>query len=100
LKAESPASRNLLCKRVLSAWGISRNGSRLNSYFESLFSVWIYTKKVMITTYFSEGKNKILLNLHFTDLLKMTKIKEVCTIFTERNCQCGNAGLYKYVFVA
>ncbi|HUZ61428.1 MAG TPA: DUF3320 domain-containing protein [Hanamia sp.] len=38
LEVESPVSRNLLCKRVLSAWGISRNGARLNSYLESLFS--------------------------------------------------------------
>ncbi len=38
LDVEAPVSKNLLCKRVLSAWGISRNGSRLSSYFESLFS--------------------------------------------------------------
>ena len=38
LEVESPISRNLLCKRVLSAWGISKNGSRLNYYFERLFS--------------------------------------------------------------
>jgi hypothetical protein len=38
LEVEAPVSKNLLCKRVLSAWGISRNGSRLSSYFESLFS--------------------------------------------------------------
>ncbi|HEY9362340.1 MAG TPA: DUF3320 domain-containing protein [Chitinophagaceae bacterium] len=38
LEAEAPVSRNLLCKRVLSAWGISRNGARLNGYFEILFS--------------------------------------------------------------
>ncbi|GAO44733.1 DUF3320 domain-containing protein [Flavihumibacter petaseus] len=37
LEAESPISRNLLCKRVLTAWGISRMGSRLNSHFELLF---------------------------------------------------------------
>lgn len=38
LEVEAPVSKNLLCKRVLSAWGISRNGARLNNYFESLFS--------------------------------------------------------------
>lgn len=38
LDVEAPVSKNLLCKRVLSAWGISRNGSRLSSYFESLLS--------------------------------------------------------------
>ncbi len=38
LEVEAPVSKNLLCKRVLSAWGISRNGSRLSSYFENFFS--------------------------------------------------------------
>jgi superfamily I DNA and/or RNA helicase len=38
LEVEAPVSKNLLCKRILSAWGISRNGARLNNYFESLFS--------------------------------------------------------------
>lgn len=37
LEVESPISKNLLCKRVLAAWGISRMGSRLNTHFESLF---------------------------------------------------------------
>jgi hypothetical protein len=37
LEVEAPVSKNLLCKRILSAWGISRNGARLNNYFESLF---------------------------------------------------------------
>lgn len=34
---ESPISKSLLCKRVLSAWGISRLGQRLDSNFEHLF---------------------------------------------------------------
>ena len=38
LHVESPISKNLLCKRVLSAWGIARNGARINSYFDYLFS--------------------------------------------------------------
>ena len=38
LETESPVSYNLLCKRVLSAWGISRNGTRLNNYLGQLFS--------------------------------------------------------------
>ena len=38
LSVESPISKNLLCKRVLNAWGISRNGTRISSHFESLFS--------------------------------------------------------------
>jgi len=37
LEVESPISKNLLCKRVLAAWGISRMGSRLNNHFEFLF---------------------------------------------------------------
>lgn len=38
LDVESPISQNLLCKRVLAAWGISRNGSRVNAQFEELFA--------------------------------------------------------------
>lgn len=37
MTVEAPISRSLLCKRVLSAWGISRMGTRLDSYFEELF---------------------------------------------------------------
>lgn len=37
VNTEAPISRQLLCKRILSAWGISRLGQRLDSYFESLF---------------------------------------------------------------
>lgn len=39
LQVEAPISRNLLCKRVLSAWGVSRMGARLERRFEELFSV-------------------------------------------------------------
>ncbi|WP_205702873.1 DUF3320 domain-containing protein [Botryobacter ruber] len=38
VNTESPISQNLLCKRVLGAWGISRNGSRLNNHLESIIS--------------------------------------------------------------
>ncbi|MES2331853.1 MAG: DUF3320 domain-containing protein [Bacteroidota bacterium] len=38
LHIESPVSKDLLCKRVLSAWGIARNGARINGYFDFLFS--------------------------------------------------------------
>ncbi|WP_217602333.1 DUF3320 domain-containing protein [Chitinophaga sp. GbtcB8] len=38
LEAESPISKNLLCKRVLAAWGISRMGTRINFHFEGLFN--------------------------------------------------------------
>jgi hypothetical protein len=37
IETEAPISRNLLCKRVLGAWGISRLGTRLSGYFENLF---------------------------------------------------------------
>lgn len=36
IEKESPISKNLLIKRVLAAWGISRAGSRLNAQFEIL----------------------------------------------------------------
>ncbi|MBA9076829.1 DUF3320 domain-containing protein [Rufibacter quisquiliarum] len=38
LNTESPISQNLLSKRVLAAWGIARNGSRVNAHFEQLFA--------------------------------------------------------------
>lgn len=34
IQVEAPISKELLCKRVLSAWGISRLGSRINDRFE------------------------------------------------------------------
>lgn len=37
LEKEAPVSKDLLCKRVLAAWGISRIGSRINNHFELLF---------------------------------------------------------------
>lgn len=37
LETEAPLSKNLLSKRILNAWSISRNGARLNSHLESLF---------------------------------------------------------------
>lgn len=44
LHVEAPISRNLLCKRIISAWGISRMGSRLERRFEELFSIMKLTK--------------------------------------------------------
>ena len=37
IEAEWPISKNLLCKRVLNAWGISRMGIRINAHFQTLF---------------------------------------------------------------
>ena len=38
LDIEAPIMRNLLAKRVLSAWGISKLGARINAQFEKLLS--------------------------------------------------------------
>jgi hypothetical protein len=38
INLEAPISRQLLCKRILNAYGIARLGQRLDSYFEMLFS--------------------------------------------------------------
>ncbi|MDR1121415.1 MAG: DUF3320 domain-containing protein, partial [Dysgonamonadaceae bacterium] len=38
IEVEAPISRSLLCKRVLSSWNISRLGSRINTYFDTLFN--------------------------------------------------------------
>jgi hypothetical protein len=38
LEAEAPVSREVLCKRVLEAWGISRMGARISRRFDELFS--------------------------------------------------------------
>lgn len=38
LECEAPISRDQLCKRVLSMWGISRIGSRIDIHFSRIFS--------------------------------------------------------------
>ncbi|MES2654057.1 MAG: DUF3320 domain-containing protein [Bacteroidota bacterium] len=38
LITESPISKDLLCKRILTAWGISRQGVRINRYFDQLIT--------------------------------------------------------------
>jgi hypothetical protein len=42
IETESPVSRSLVCKRVLSSWNISRLGQRLDAYFEQLFRLLPY----------------------------------------------------------
>ena len=42
INIEAPISRSLLCKRILSAWGITRLGQRLNSYFDTLLGECSY----------------------------------------------------------
>lgn len=34
---EAPVSKSLICKKILSAWGISRMGQRIEAHFELLF---------------------------------------------------------------
>jgi hypothetical protein len=50
LNIESPVNRDVMCKRVLEAWGISRMGSRIKRRFDQLFSV-------MQLRYTSAGKS-------------------------------------------
>ena len=38
LEVESPVCRDVLCKRVLEAWGISRMGARINRRFDELLT--------------------------------------------------------------
>ena len=38
LEMEAPITRNLLAKRVLAAWGISKLGARINAQFEKLLA--------------------------------------------------------------
>lgn len=39
LAAEAPISKNLLCKRVLNAWGIARMGARLERRLDEILAV-------------------------------------------------------------
>lgn len=38
IEAEAPISKNLLCKRVLNSFGITRTGARLNAYMDYLLA--------------------------------------------------------------
>ena len=44
MKIEAPISRSLLYKKILSVWGISRLGPRLDSYMEELLSFFHTTR--------------------------------------------------------
>lgn len=37
LQKEAPISKDLLCRRILASWSVSRLGSRIDAYFNSLF---------------------------------------------------------------
>ena len=57
LEAEAPISRDLLCKRVLEAWGISRIGARIGKRFDLLVSsMWLKcTKQGDAIFYWEDG---------------------------------------------
>jgi len=38
LRKEAPISKEMLIRRVLAAWSVTRNGSRIDAYFNKLFS--------------------------------------------------------------
>ncbi len=42
VEVEAPISRPLLCKKVLTAWNISRTGARIDAYFDSLLNQLSY----------------------------------------------------------
>ncbi len=44
LEVEAPISKKILCKRILTAWGITRMGARLDRRFEELFSIMSLNK--------------------------------------------------------
>ena len=46
VKTEAPISRSLLCKRVLSAWGIARLGQRLDAHLDRLLHAGNYFQSV------------------------------------------------------
>ncbi len=46
MNTEAPISRQLLCKRILSSWGIARLGQRLDAHFEMLFGRMPFYKVV------------------------------------------------------
>lgn len=65
IETETPISRPLLCKRVLSSWGISRLGSRIDAYFDELFRKVVCYKKTD-DTFISFWKNEEQMNTYKT----------------------------------
>ncbi|WP_078349696.1 DUF3320 domain-containing protein [Mucilaginibacter pedocola] len=59
LQTEAPISKNLLSKRVLSAWGISRMGARISTHFDSIISQMALqsTGNGQNTFYWGNGQN-------------------------------------------
>lgn len=59
MQSEAPISRNLLCKRVLNAWGISRLGARLDTYLESILNrTTFYTSEIDGIVYYWNSKTE------------------------------------------
>jgi len=52
MESEAPISHNLLSRRILNAWGISRLGVRLNNYLSELYSIMELKKTRQDATYF------------------------------------------------
>ena len=52
MEKEAPISHNLLSRRILNAWGISRLGVRLNEYLSELYSIMELKKTRQNETYF------------------------------------------------
>lgn len=52
LEIESPVSKDLLCRRVLAAWSLTRIGTRIDACFESLFKEMNITRTGKGTSFF------------------------------------------------
>lgn len=62
LETEAPISRALLCKRILSAWHISRLGPRIETHFDILFknTYYYYKKTTHGRTFFWKNREQML----------------------------------------
>ena len=61
IQAEGPISQDQLCRRVLDSWGISRIGSRIDYYFNTLFKKldFQYTHAGKERYYWNEDQNPL-----------------------------------------
>ncbi|MDE5567423.1 MAG: DUF3320 domain-containing protein, partial [Muribaculaceae bacterium] len=58
IEAEAPISKNLLCKRVLNSFGITRTGARLNAYMDYLLAQSnVNTTGLKTVFYWSKDEN-------------------------------------------
>lgn len=58
LQTEAPISQNLLCKRVLAAWGITRMGARISTHFDGIYGPMgiISTRNGQQTFFWNNGQ--------------------------------------------